>query len=1086
MKKIELYKKVLPKGVLFHPYLKRLLIMFNWSLILTFLLCTQVYAVSYPQTSRVDLNLKSTSLKKALSVLEQRGNIRLLYSEEFLPEKEVSLISKDIPVLDALSEILKDTNLNYRVFGDGLVVIISPQGVIVQDIIVRGKVSDEQGEPLIGVSVKLKGTSQGVATDLDGNFTITIPGQNSILEFTYISFVRKEIVVGNNTTLNVVLQPDVQALSEVVVVGYGTMDKKEVTSSISHVSGDELATVGSNDPLMKLQGKVAGLTIQNTGASDPNSTAGIQLRGATTRSTADAATGPLIVIDGVPGGNLLSVNENDIASIDILKDGAASAIYGTRASNGVILITTKRGVGGDPTLSYNGFASIDMPTMTLKPLTSTEWREIGRGTDYGYDTNWMDEITNDFASTHKHTISISGGSDRTTYRGTVDYQDSKGLDIRSNRQQYGARLNINHTSKSGLYDIILNVAPRFVKRNDANRDAFTQALNLNPTMPVMNPDNPAAYYEPGGFVEYNPVEQLKLQEVGRESKSLDWNGTFKLNPFPNFNTQVQLAQVSSDDFQFEFSPSTMTTQIKNGNKGTASREYSKRDQYSFEWLANYSLNLNKHSFRFLGVYSYQYFVNSGLNANNRDFSSDALSYNNLDNGTYNLVAGRNGFGTNKSDNKLISFRARVNYSYEDKYMMTASLTRDGSSRFGENNKWGYFPGVSLGWRLSSEPFLKDVSWLSDLKLRGDYGETGNQEALGNYASLARYQGFSQYMYEGSYIQVWGPSNNVNPDLKWEKLKNWNIGLDFSLFQNKVGGSFNYYSRRAVDLLGSYNAPMPPNIVTTTVANVGEMTSNGLEIELTAKLVDRDDFSYNVSFNGATLNSVFKSFSNDLYQGQSFVDQLNMPAPGSPGTIQRLQEGKRLGMFYFWKYAGVDDDGNIMIYNKAGDAVPASAATQDDKDFVGNGQPKFVAGMTHAIRYKKWDASASLRGNFGYDIFNVHEFYYALQAAAQNANVLPEAYTRNAHIKGEKLLVDYFLEKGDFLKLDVVTLGYTFDFKKINSVRLYASTRNLLTFTKFQGIDPDLYPINGQNPGVVNNQRYYPSTTQFLMGLQVTF
>jgi hypothetical protein len=459
----------------------------------------------------------------------------------------------------------------------------------------------------------------------------------------------------------------------------------------------------------------------------------------------------------------------------------------------------------------------------------------------------------------------------------------------------------------------------------------------------------------------------------------------------------------------------------------------------------------------------------------------------LGNGSYNLVAGRNGFGSFKGDHRLISFRARMNYSYEDKYMMTASITRDGSSRFGENNKWGYFPGVSVGWRLSAESFLSDVSWLSDLKLRADYGETGNQEAIGNYQSLPRYQGFAQYMYEGNYVQVWGPANNVNPDLKWEKLKNWNIGLDFSLLQNRLGGSLNYYTRRSVDLLGSYNAPMPPNIVSSTTANVGEMTSNGLEIELKGNIVNKNNFSYNISLNGATLNSVFQSFSNDLYKGQSFVDQVGMPAPGSPGNTQRLQEGKRLGMFYFWKYAGVDEIGNIMVYNKNGEPIPASAAKQDDKSFVGNGQPKFVGGMTHSFSYKNWDASVAFRGNFGYDIFNVHEFYYALQSASENTNVLGEAYTRNEQIKGDKLLVDYFLEKGDFLKLDVVTLGYTFQagWKNFNSVRLYGSTRNLLTFTKFNGVDPDTYPINGQNPGIVGSKAYYPSTTQFLIGLQIS-
>jgi TonB-dependent starch-binding outer membrane protein SusC len=958
--------------------------------------------------------------------------------------------------------------------------------VLSQQITITGKISDGTGG-LPGVTVLLKGTTNGTTTDLNGNYSLSTPGTGTLI-VSYVGYQTQEVAINNRTTVNVKLLTDAKALEEVVVIGYGTLDKKEVTSSISHVSAEELSTVAANDPLMRLQGKVSGLTVQNTGAADPNSTANIQLRGVASRT---AGTSPLIVIDGVPGGNLQTINENDIASIDILKDGAASAIYGTRGSNGVILITTKKGSEGAK-ITYDGYASFDVPSMTLDVLSADEFRARNRGTDFGASTDWLKEITRDYAFTQKNTLALSGGNGKTNYRGTVDYQNSTGLDIRSDREQYGARLSVNHSASNGLYDIILNVAPRYVKSNVSNRDAFTQALNLNPTLPIMDPTKPQLYYFAGGWEEFNPVENLRLVQSGSEGKYLDWNGTFKLNLLPRLNTQVQLAQVSRDNFGFTFSPSTLTTQIRDNQKGTATRSYDKFDQYSFEWLANYSLDIKKHSFTLLGVYSYQYFVNSFLNADNRDFSSDVLGYNNLGNGTYNMVAGRNGFSTGKEDNRLISFRTRINYSFADKYLLTASLTRDGSSRFGANNKWGYFPGISAGWRVSGEPFMQGLSWISDLKFRADYGETGNQD-FSNYQSLPRYQGFGQYMYNGSYMQVWGPANNLNPDLRWEKLKNWNVGLDFSLFNDRLNGALNYYSRRAVDLLGNYNAPLPPNIVTTTFANVGTMRSNGIELELGAAILQKEKFQYEVSFNGSTNNTVFVSFSNDLYKGQRFIDQVNMPAPGSPGNTQRLQEGERIGMFFFWKHAGVDENGNFLVYNKNGVAIPMAEAKQDDKQFVGNGQPKFTAGMNHVFRYNNWDASASLRGNFGYDIFNVHEFYYGLQSASANTNVLAAAFGRNAAIKGDKLLTDYFLEKGDFVKLDVVTLGYTFKAKSkyFDAVRLYGSTRNLYTFTKFQGVDPDIYPVNGINPGIFLNgtsgsKQYYPSTTQLLIGAQFNF
>ncbi len=958
-------------------------------------------------------------------------------------------------------------------------------------IVVKGKVTAAgNGDALPGVSIVVKGTNTAAVTDVDGNYTLVVPGEKDTLVFSSIGFNGAEIPVAGRSHIDVALTEAVQNLESVVVVGYGTLDKKEVTSAISHISGRDLSVVASNDPMMKLQGKVSGLTIQNTGAADPNSRASIQLRGIATRSN---ATGPLIVIDGVPGGNLLSVNENDIESIDVLKDGAASAIYGTRASNGVILITTKRGAKGEGRVSYNGFTSFDSPAMALKALSPAAFREQNRGTDLGADTDWMDLISRKFAFSQKHSLSYMGGGGNTSYRATVDYQRANGLDIASNREQYGVRAGIDHTGKDGLYAIILNVTPRFAKGVTINRSVFNEGLLLNPTAPVMDPQNPDLYYAFGGYDEYNPVEALKLQETGVEQKYLDWNGTFKLNINPNLNTQVQVAQVSSDVFDYSFSPSNMTTQIVAGRKGTAGRAYSKADQYSVEWLANYYLDIKKHSLKLLGVYSYQYFVVSGLNASNSDFPTDATTYNNLGNGTYNMVAGRNGFGTNKSDNRLISFRARLNYSYDDKYLFSASLTRDGSSKFGANNKWGYFPGVSAGWRIGTETFLQDVKWITDLKIRADYGETGNQDAIGNYTSLPVYQGFGQYEYNGTYLQVYGPGSNVNPNLKWERLKNWNIGLDFSLFDYRLNGTLNYYSRRAIDLLGTYNAPLPPNIAATTIVNVGSMKSNGVELDLHAGVVTKKDFSYDISLNGATQNSVFVSFSNDLYQGQSFTSQINMPAPGSPGPAQRLQEGKRLGMFYLWKYAGVDDKGDFMIIDKEGNAVAAALATEEDKQFVGNGQPRFTAGMTHSFRYKNWDASASFRGAFQWDIFNVHEFYYGMQSAAFNSNVLPSAYERNGAIKGLPLLSDYFLEKGDFVKLDVVNIGYTLHtkLKHLESVRLYASTRNLLTFTGFSGVDPDLYPVNGQNPGIFNDgnvgtKAYYPSTRQLLIGVQVDF
>lgn len=947
-----------------------------------------------------------------------------------------------------------------------------------------GKVVGSNGETLIGVNVVEKGTSNGTVTDIDGKFTLTA-NENATLLFTYVGYKPVSVDVKGKTTFRVALSEDTKAFEEIVVIGYGSVGKRELTSAVSHVSSTDLLQAGSTNPIMSIQGKVSGLSITNTGGSDPNSSPSIQLRGVSSR---DAGSGPLIVIDGVPGGNLENINQNDIASIDVLKDGAASAIYGTRGSAGVIVVTTKKGSSGALATSYNGYTSVDFANHQVNVLSADEYLKNNRGTNYGGATDWLKEVTRSSSFAQSHTLSVSGGANNTNYRATVDYRNANGLDLRSNREEYGARIALNHAPENNLYRISFNLAPRYIKKNNSNYDVFTQALTLNPTYPIKDPANPNMYTSiTGNDGQFNPVELLKLEQSGTEGKLLDWDGTFRLNVTKDLNTQITLAQSTNDYFDFWFRPSTMTSEIQNGYKGEASRSYNKYDQRSLEWLANYALNINQHALKAMAGYSYQYFQSSGMSASNKNFTSDALTYNNLGDGLYQQVEGRNGMSSYKEDSKLIAFFGRLNYSYADKYLASASLRYEGSSKFGAKNKWGYFPAVSLGWRISKESFMKDITWINDLKLRADYGITGNQN-FGNYLSLSTYGGFGYYLFNGSYYQVWGPANNTNTDLKWEKGKNMNIGLDFALFKNKVEGSLNYYNRKQQDLLGWYNAPVPPNPQAQTYANVGSMRNTGLELDLSVKVINNKDFSYQVGFVGATNDNKFLSFSNNTFKGQDYVDMVYMPGPGTPGPAQRLQEGERIGNFYMWKFAGVDQNGNMLVYSKDGKVIQANAATNDDKRVVGNGLPHFTASMNHTFKYKNWDLGLYFRGVFGFDIFNVHEFYYGLQSATASSNVMESAYSKNAVIKGDKVLCDYFLEKGDYVKLDVATLGYTIksNSKYFNSIRLYAAGKNLARITGFSGVDPEAYPINGLTPGITGSKSYYPSTAQLLLGAQISF
>lgn len=674
---------------------------------------------------------------------------------------------------------------------------------------------------------------------------------------------------------------------------------------------------------------------------------------------------------------------------------------------------------------------------------------------------------------------------------SADYRNAGGIDLRASKLEYGSRININHTSANNLYAVTLNVAPRYIKTNLTDNSGFNYALTLNPTLSPYDSAGRYAYIN-SGFFANNPVEVTNMVKSQQEIKYLDISGSFRLNILRNLYSSVTVGEISSNFRNLNFLPSTVTTVTTGNGRNTASQSLDDNDQKSFEWTGNYLLNANKHSLKALAGYSFQQFTSSGFNASNQQFPSDVLTYNNLGSGLWNVQTGVNGVGSYKNSSKLIAFFGRLNYDFDQKYYLSASIRREGSSKFGFNNKWGNFPAASVAWRLSEENFMKGIAWLDELKLRADYGETGNQD-FGNYLSLDTYSGYGYYLFNGVTYQVWGPSQNTNYNLRWEKAINFNVGLDFDLLNRSITGSVNYYIRTNKDLLGSYSVPNPPNVQGTTFANVGTMKNSGVEIQLSAAVVKQRRFSYTLTVAGATNGNKFVSFSNDLFKGQTYLDVVGMPAPGSPGNIQRLQENKRIGSFYALKSAGVDNTGALLVYNKKGETITANKATNDDKQFVGNGLPEFTASLGNNFTYKHWDLSIFLRGSFGFDLFNTTSFYLGTPATQQNANVLTSAYDGGKYSKltnasTYSALSDYFLEKGDFVKIDNVMLGYTqpLTFKYLRSFRLYATARNLKTFTKYTGGDPDLIQVNGLYPGVTSSLSYYPSSIQLLLGLQLTF
>jgi TonB-linked SusC/RagA family outer membrane protein len=967
---------------------------------------------------------------------------------------------------------------------------------------ISGTVTDAaDGSTLPGVNITDNIKSSTATTNAKGIYSITIPAGAKTITFSFIGYSSKTLPIPVGNTLNVTLSSASNTLDEVVVVsvGYGTLDKREVSSAITHVSSKDLLAVASNNPLMSLQGKVPGLNITNTAGADPNSSPSIQLRGVSSRN---AGLGPLYVINGIPGGNIDNINQNDIESIDVLKGGAASAIYGTRGSNGVIIITTKRG-SSQSRMFYDGYASFDYLTNRLENLSPDEFItnrvQNKQGQDYKAKTNWLDEVTNSPAFAQKHTVQFSGGSAKTNYFASGDYREADGIDLRAHKREYGARLTINHATDNNMFVASLSVAPRMMKTNNADQGNFNNALTLNPTYPIFNSAGKYNYINTG-FFSNNPVENANLIKSEGEIKELDMNASLKMNILSNLSTTVTISEINRSLKNLNFSPSTLSS-VVHDNKITqtnfAKQELQENDQKNIEWTGNYALDLGKNHFKVLGGYSYSLYNYKQVSAQNYDFPFDTYEWNNLGSGLYNGGAagqGQSAVGSTQNGSTLISFFGRVNYDFNNRYILTASLRREGSSKFGTNNKWGNFPAVSAAWRLSEENFIKDkLPWVNELKIRADYGITGNQD-FDNYKSLLLYGGAGYFPYNGQYYQVYGPSSNVNPDLSWEKSVNFNVGLDFSILKNRISGSLDYYIRTNKDLLGDYNVPVPPNPQGTTFANVGTMKNYGIELALSGEVIKQENFGYSINLAFSYNRNKFISFSNQIYQGGTFQDVAGLPAPGSPGNIQRIQEGHSIGEFYTLRSAGVNDAGALLVYKKDGSIVQANLASNDDKQFVGNGLPKFIASMGNTFRYKRFDLGIFLRGTFGYKIFNTSAFYIGTPSSQSDANVLKSAYDSSSKYSLLKsnattsIASDYFLENGSFLKIDNVSLGYRQPLKAkyLNSVRIYAAGRNLHTFTGFTGGDPDLVQVNGLTPGVNTSLNYYPSTLQLIFGLQVTF
>lgn len=964
--------------------------------------------------------------------------------------------------------------------------------------VVSGFVKDKNKAPLKGVSVIVKGRSNGTVTNDSGRYVITVPEGENTLVFSAAGFKNVEASV-KSLSEEIILTDDYAKLDEVVVVGYGTQKRREVTGAVATIKAENFTNGAIRDVSEAIRGKVAGLNV-TSGSGNPSATSNVSLRG---YASLAGSTAPLILINGIPGG-FNTVAPEDIASIDVLKDASAAAIYGSRGANGVILITTKAAGNETPTsLIYSGYGSVSEFAKKAKFLTADKMRELKKDgvnvgmTDKGLNTDWLGLITRT-GSMHNHNVSMKGGNRRSSYVANVNYNNQNGVFKNTYNQELKATLDFYHYMFDDRLKINLNLIKGFQKQDVANNlfgsmdidNPYRQANIHNPTDSVTN--YRGKWYETNTPIQYyNPVAIINETLGETENEWTRLSGNIGVNVLKGWDVNLLLSTNRNNGNSGSYETWNHYSTSLQGKNGVANLSTSRSRTDNLELTSTYRKNWKGHNFTFLGGYSYQYNVNDGFSAYNFDFQHDVLSYHDIYWGKA-LPDGRGAsMGSYKNDNKLIAFLGRINYSYDGRYTVMASIRREGSSKFGANHKWGNFPSVSTGWTISNESFFKNVSAVNLLKLRAGWGITGIAPAS-SYLSLATYEYGTIFKNGDESIYPLKPGQNPNPNLRWEKSTEFNFGLDFAVLNNRLSGSIDVYNKETKDLLWNYPVPSPPNFSTVTVANVGRMRNKGIEVLLNAVPVKSRNFSWNSSLTFSHNANKLLSLSNDFYQ----IDQNRLEFGGITEPISilshRLEVGMPLGNFYGFKSVDITDNGLWIIETAKGErkTLAADMLGQDQyRQYLGNGIPKYTGGFTNTFNYKGWDMSVVLTGAFGYQILNSQRMFY--ENPNIPFNVLESAYDKvygKAVLKYPQTYVSYYLENGNYLKLDNITIGYSPKLqagKYFKSLRVYASGANLAYITGYKGLDPEIIRNDVRIAGIDDRDKY-PSIRTFTIGVNATF
>lgn len=960
---------------------------------------------------------------------------------------------------------------------------------------VTGKVKDSSGEPVIGASVVVKGNNtMGTITDFDGNFMLDVPAK-SVLVISYIGYVTQEVPTAGKNSLEIVLKEDTKTLDEVVVIGYGTQRKGDVTSSVASVKADNFVKGAVKDVGQLIQGKVAGLAITNPNG-DPTGSTQIRLRG--TNTIGGANTAPLVLIDGIPG-ELGTVAPEDVESVDVLKDGSAAAIYGTRGTNGVILITTKQAKGvGINQVEYNGYVSTSLIAKKLDMLNADEFRTLYPDQDHGADTDWIDEISRTPVS-HVHNLSLMGGNSKTNYIANLNYASRQGIMKKSDFESFQGRIEVTHR----MFDDKLKLKfGLFGKKNQMESTTsggsfrgwvYGQATRRNPTDPVRNEDG--TWNENVSKFEYeNPLALLYEAEGNVKKTQLRYNGNIVYNPIKDLTLSAVFSYIRDNMNRGYGETLNHISALRDGLAGWSSvGAYTKMEKL-MELTAQYNKEIGAHKFSVLGGYSYNETDFEELWIDNYGFQDDYFGgWHNIGIGSA-LKDGKANIGSKKTPTNLIGFFGRATYSFKNRYLLMGALRYEGASQlWGTDNAWGLFPSISVGWRITEEAFMKNQKIFDDLKLRVGYGVTGSQPK-DPFLGVAMLKYGSYAFVNGNWVQTIVPASNPNPDLKWEEKKETNIGLDFVSWGGRLSGSIDYYNRDVDGLIYEYGVPTPPNLYNKTMANGGTMRNRGVEVLVTVVPVQNKDFEWSTTGTFSLNSNKLISLSGSIFKSDyDYFNTGTVEYSGQVADSHRVQVGESIGNFYGFKVVDVDSEGRWIYEDRNGELVNYKDFTHapEDKHVIGNGLPKWYAGWNNTLRYKNFDLNVTMRGAFGFQIINGGRMNYENVKNSRFENRLKSVndlvfgkHTLSPEVEPE--FNSYYVEDGDYWKIDNITLGYSFGQvgKYIKSLRIYGSVLNALTITGYKGIDPEV-STDGLTPGYDTRDRY-PSVRSFTFGVNVKF